>query len=111
VLKFLLPFIIFLSLLSSCAGPTKPQVKQPVNEPRITEEDINENRKIGPEQPQMQQPQTNTPQDLGMPGMPPSSGPATVEQGTRQPRRFIWRDKKSGSNKNWEPDSSSEREQ
>lgn len=84
--------------LCGCSGKVADKTA-PSHEPRIVEEDLPDSR--APQTPRDQEPPP--PVIMGgpegsLPGeVPPSAGP-----GMRQPRRYIWKDKK-GSERGWEP--------
>jgi hypothetical protein len=76
---------------------TLPQRKESTHEPKIREEDINDDRAKGSEADE----QASNPTG-GSPPAPPVEGyHGTVDYGNKSPRRFIWRDKK-GVEKAWE---------
>jgi hypothetical protein len=84
--------------LCGCSGKVADK-GAPIHEPRITEEDLPNSR--APQTPRDQEPPP--PVIMGGPeGTPtgevsPSAGP-----GSKQPRRYLWKDKK-GSERGWEP--------
>ncbi len=73
---------------------TSPQRKESVQEPRIREEDITNDRAKGAEEGEQAS-------SAGPPAAPVEPSPGTVDHGNKTPRRFIWRDKKGGE-KAWE---------
>ncbi len=85
--------VIFCSLVIGCAS-TPPQRRESLQGPRIHEEELSEGqpRNFGEEE---------APGVSGPPAPPAEGPPTAIEQGSRSPRRFIWRDKK-GSEKAWD---------
>lgn len=72
--------------IASCAGP-KPQTRTPEESSRIKEEDLITPRTQPEQYPADPSQVTPVPQE----GLPP-----IVDPGSRQPRKFIFRDRKGG---------------
>jgi hypothetical protein len=83
--------------ICGCAT-TLPPRKESVREPKVQEEDITGDRTKGSEEGE----QTSSPSLAAPPAAPVERLPGTVEQGSKSPRRFIWRDKKGGGERAWE---------
>jgi len=89
--------LIAVSIWVCGCSSTLPQRKETVKEPQIREEDIRDDRTERSEEGE----QTSGPALTGPPAPPVEHSPGTVDQGSKTPRRFIWRDKK-GKEKAWE---------
>jgi hypothetical protein len=97
--SFILILIFSVSMWTSGCSRVTPQTKSVPAEPKIHEEDI---REQGPAAPRIEESQPQY-----SPAPFPGSNPGTLDQppvggeaGPKQPRRFIWRDKKGS--KSWE---------
>jgi hypothetical protein len=93
--------LLLCAWIAACSSVTPQTKTAPANEPKITEEDVTDDRSVQPG-PSVQEPQPTPPVEEQ-----PSLG---VDTGPRQPRRIEFRDRK-GRGKNWKPgESGSERE-
>ena len=85
--------MIFCCVLCGCSS-TVPQRKEVLKEPKVQEEELPDDalRRPGEDE--------QIPAISGPPA-PAVESPTNPEQGSRSPRRFIWRDRK-GSEKAWD---------
>lgn len=91
----MLVLFALVAVVAACSGVT-PQTKSTSSESRITEEDVTADRSIH------QQPETQGQQPAfsGPPAPPVEDTPGLDPAGSRQPRRYHWRDRKGGG-KSW----------
>lgn len=95
MLKTILPFVLFAVLVSGCSG-TKPEVKTSTDAPKITEDDISDDKRLQRSLAPETEDKTQAQQQVSPQAGPlPEETPRAVEPGQKQRRRFIF-DRNSG---------------